>query len=771
MPAKFHVPYRFYMSRMIKASPTRVVIATTAMLSFISFWRAAAIVLADLGSSAYYAGGIAERAIGASAPWLILAVMLFSICVRTVYIESSSMFVRGGVYRVVKEAMGGTLAKLSVSALIFDFILTAPISGVSAGQYLVGFINETLSLLGYAARVPRGYGSVVIAVAIVLYFWRKNLVGIEESSGKAMTIMKVATFMVVTMIGWSLVTILIRGSRGLPPAPTPEHFKFSRDALGWLQATEVSTIPLFILIIGFGHSILALSGEETLAQVYREIAHPKLQNLKKAAITIFVFSAIFTSAVSFLAYALIDDTHRPAYQDNLISGIAMQLLGPYELRLLFQGFVVLVGTLMLAGACNTAIIGSNGVLNRLSEDGVLPDWFRQPHRKYGTTYRLLNVIVLLQIFAIMVSRGDVFLLGEAYAFGVIWSFSMNAVSTLILRFKRPDDREWKVPLNFRVGRREIPVGLSLIALVLVSTAIANLFTKQVATLSGLAFTTVLYLSCVVSERITRSRKLSSRELELFILENRTTISAADVNIRPGGVLVAVRDYRSLHPFRKVLEKTNVKRQDIVALTVRRVIAVNPSQHGLATDQLFTDYERLLFTKVVETAERAGKKVELLVVPGNHPFTVMVDTALRLKVAKIVAGVSHKMSIDECARRMGEAWESAGPPGRGLTLELVARDGRSFFFDIGPHPPRLWPEDIDRVHRLWLKLTREKYGARLHHRDVVGVALKRLEKDLESTRKKEVLSDFESEVNAPTPPNRPVKLIDTKEPTVKPERAE
>src|SRR6266568_1204279 len=125
----------------------RVMVATTAMLTFISFWRAAAIVLNDLASSAFYAGGIAEDAIGKSAPWFILAVMLFAYAVCQMYIESCSMFVRGGVYRVVKEAMGSTLAKFSVSALMFDYILTGPISGVSAGLYLTGLLNE---LLGYA---------------------------------------------------------------------------------------------------------------------------------------------------------------------------------------------------------------------------------------------------------------------------------------------------------------------------------------------------------------------------------------------------------------------------------------------------------------------------------------------------------------------------------------------------------------------------------------------------------------------------------------------
>jgi amino acid transporter len=131
------------MTNQQRPAAVKVVVATTVMLSFISFWRAAAIVLSDLASSAYYVGGIAEQAIGKAAPWFILAIMLFSYAVRAIYIESCSMFVRGGVYKVVHEAMGGTLAKFSVSALMFDYVLTGPISAVSAGLYLGGLINET----------------------------------------------------------------------------------------------------------------------------------------------------------------------------------------------------------------------------------------------------------------------------------------------------------------------------------------------------------------------------------------------------------------------------------------------------------------------------------------------------------------------------------------------------------------------------------------------------------------------------------------------------
>ncbi len=415
-------------------SRVRVVVATTVLLSFISFWRAAAIVLSDLGSTAFYVGGIVEQAVGKSAPWFILGVMIFSYAVRALYIESSSMFVRGGVYRVVKEAMGGTLAKLSVSALLFDYVLTGPISGVSAGAYIAGLVNDIFTRMGASVRVPENSTAAAIAILITVYFWWRNTRGIHESSDDAMRIMKVTTVMVVILIGWCTLTLVQRGG-SLPPPPTLQHIKFSDDALGWLKGSLWPTFTAIAILIGFGHSILAMSGEESLAQVYREIEHPKVKNLQRAGMLIFVYSLVFTALVSFFAVMIIPDSVRPQYYNNLISGLAMHVVGPVTLRLIFQGVVVVVGFLMLAGAVNTSIVGSNGVLNRVSEDGVLTDWFRKPHHRFGTTYRLIDLIVLLQIATILISRGDVILLGEAYAFGVVWSFAFNALAVTVLRYK------------------------------------------------------------------------------------------------------------------------------------------------------------------------------------------------------------------------------------------------------------------------------------------------------------------------------------------------
>ena len=160
------------------AKATKVIVLTTVMFTFISFWKAAAVVIGDLGSTAYYIGGIAEQFIGQIAPYFILMVMLFSYAVRALYMESSPLYTRGGVYRVVKFALGDRFAKISVSALVFDYVLTGPISSVSGGQYFVGLLNDTFKVFGVNIELPRNIFAMAVDIVIVIYFWWENLKGI-----------------------------------------------------------------------------------------------------------------------------------------------------------------------------------------------------------------------------------------------------------------------------------------------------------------------------------------------------------------------------------------------------------------------------------------------------------------------------------------------------------------------------------------------------------------------------------------------------------------
>jgi amino acid transporter len=731
-----------------RPTTVKVVVATTVMLSFISFWRAAAIVLSDLASSAYYVGGIAEMAVGKSAPWFIFAIMLFSYSVRAIYIESCSMFVRGGVYKVVHEAMGGTLAKFSVSALMFDYVLTGPISGVSAGLYLGGLINETgerLHIAGLHINPP--YFAAAFAAIVTIYFWRKNTIGLHESSEKALRIMQITTVMVVILIVWCFVTIFKHGYNPVP-LPTLANIKFGPDALGWLKGTVAPTFTVIAIMVGLGHSLLAMSGFETLAQVYREIAHPKLKNLEKAGFVIFVYSMLFTSLVSFLAVMIIPDSARPRFLDNLIGGLAMYLAGPLVARLVFHGFVVLVGTLILAGAVNTAIIGSNGVLNRVAEDGVLPDWFRHPHHKFGTTSRLINVVVILQLLTIVLTRGNIALLGEAYAFGVVWSFAMKALSVLVLRYKQPANREWKVPMNFHFRGTELPVGLFLITLALFSMAVINVLTKKIATISGVSFTVAFFIVFELSEIYNRKKRVAhGQEREKFRLDSRDEVTATSCSVRPGNVLVAVRNPNRLQHLQRMLEKTDTRKLDIVVVSVREVTQAASGEHGLESAQIFSDSETNVFTRVVTLAEKAGKHVELMVVPGSDPYEAVVQTAARLQSSRIVMGLSPKLTPSEQGAQVGYFWERLPEPRPSISLEIVLDNQKdTVFFNLGPHPPRLWPEDIDLAHQLWLELSAKGPGAKLHHRDIIGVALRRMSAELHSDRSGEVLGDVLREVS-------------------------
>jgi len=428
---------------------------------------------------------------------------------------------------------------------------------------------------------------------------------------------------------------------------------------------------------------------------------------------------------------LIPDAERPKYFGNLISGLVMNVVGPYSLRLIFQAFVVVVGFLILSGAINTAIVGSNGVLNRLSEDGVLTKWFRAPQRRYGTTYRMINLIVFLQLATIIGSRGNIITLGNAYAFGVVWSFAFKALSVLVLRYKDKSHREWKVPGNIRIAGVELPVGLFLITLVLFSVAIVNLFTKEDATIVGGAFTAVLFVVFTVSERINASKAdRSIAGLDQFNLNYEQDVTSQIIRARPGSVLVPVRDYNTLTHLERVLVTTNIEDKDIVVMTVRLIRGPDAGERDLYDESLFTEYEQRLFTRVVALAEKNGKPVELLVVPAKNVSDAVAQTAVRIDASEIVEGASSKTSLQEQARELGRAWERLPEkPRRQVRFTIMGPKGLESCVLLGAHAPDLTEEDVNLIHKIWLEVGKIPGRQRVHHRDVVRVALERLERDL------------------------------------------
>jgi amino acid transporter len=704
----------------------QVVVVSSVMFTFISYWRTAAIVLCDMSSTAYYIGAIVESAIGPAAPWFILAVLLFSYGMRAVYIESCTLFVRGGVYRIVKEALGGFFAKTAVSALLFDYVLTGPISGVSAGQYIVGLILETLTnLFGLhigesTAGSIKNWGSVAIACAATLYFLRQNLLGIHESSGKALKIMIATTVMAVVILTWSVVTLVVNGpvnsvstwqpdlnqkyevdNEGNPKLDEngnrlPSINKITgeqEDPLGWLGKTSLAQplrhptnwltlIGAIGIVIAFGHSILAMSGEETLAQVYREVESPKLPNFKKVGFIVFAYSLLLTGSINFLAVLLIPQGQRMnQYYDNWIGGLAMHMLGPVWLQLLLNFFVVFVGFLILSGAVNTSIVGSNGVLSRVAEDGVLPDWFLKPHRRYGTHFRVLYLITGLQLFTIVLSGGNVLLLGEAYAFGVVWSFVFNTMSMVVLRFKKRQPREFAVPFNINWRGIQVPIGLTFIFLVVLVSALANLFTKPIATISGVLFSSAFLAIFTVTEQIHKRHRGGEKH------EHKEQFNRAEVDevsrdslgvLKPYRKLVAIRSPHNLFMLEKALADTDPQTTDVVVMTAKME---PPGGSPKAAEIDLDTYDRQLMTAVVDRAERLGKRVIPLIVPTNSPLNAVLLTAKDIGAQEVMLGASNKYTAEEQLDQIALYWITLnqGQP-QGLTVHIVSAD-RDVSFDL------------------------------------------------------------------------------------------
>ena len=747
------------------APKINVLLVTSVALSFISFWRAAAIVLCDLASTSFYIGGISEQAIGRAAPWFILAVMLFVYPVTAVYMESCTMFTRGGVYKVVKGAIGGNLAKLSVSALMFDYVLTGPISSVSAAKYLLGLFGDLLLLLTRSSGHPLYFDSahhqdlinglsVVIAIGITLYFWHANLVGVHESSEKALRIMQLTTVMAVLILLWSGIT-LVRNHAGLHlPQLHPVFTQTSKTptkepSSGWLEHVPGILGGIGILV-AFGHTLLAMSGEESLAQVNREIEAPKLRNLRRTGMTIFLYSLILTGCISFLAVLLIpdgkrvmtqvvdnntettdnardktwvevdylrkhDDAHagdwgyaltRSAegdvartdrlvvvdtarqhveredggYRDNLINGLVQALWGPSWLKIAMECLVVVTGFFILAGAVNTSILGSNGVLNRLAEDNVLTPWFQHPHTRYGTSYRLIHMVGLLQVAVIIFSLGDVNTLGEAYAFGVVWSFVFMTLSMVVLRFKDLSPRAYQVPLNIGVntakGRALIPVGTIAVFLVLLSVAIVNLLSKKTATKWGIGFTAAFLVAFTVAEWYTRRRHGGGHEhLEQFNQRSSDAVSTQALGLtHPNPILVAARGPRSLPVLERVLTETNTNLRDVVVVTCKVLPALTV---GITdAERNINDQDRELLTKIVTVAEEVGKQVHPLVLPTNNPLYAICTAARDLRATEVVLGVSEKVHAEDQLEQFALAWGSAtaemavGEPVPPMTVRIL-----------------------------------------------------------------------------------------------------
>jgi nucleotide-binding universal stress UspA family protein len=266
----------------------------------------------------------------------------------------------------------------------------------------------------------------------------------------------------------------------------------------------------------------------------------------------------------------------------------------------------------------------------------------------------------------------------------------------------------------------------------------NLFTKEIATIAGAIFTGGFFTVFVVSEKITQRKRARNGHLDQFRLSGNANVAAPTLGVRPGNILVTVRDPNRLRHLAYILEHTDTTKQDVVVMTVRLYRGSFTAPSVVDEEHMFDEYEQELFTRVVAIAEKAGKPVSLLVVPGTNAFQSIIITAQRLESSTIVAGLSNKLTAEEQGKLTGDAWEQLPEPRPRLDMIVYAPDGTLSIFHLGPHTPRLRPEDLEHLHNIWLEVTSDPEYRGLHHYDVVALALKHLQQELHGGDRKELL---------------------------------
>jgi magnesium transporter len=739
----------------------RVILSSTALLSFTSVWKATALAFAELGVAAFFVMGVGQSFLGEWAPWFVLIACILGAYVRAIDIESWALFIPGGLVGRVDSAFGWRPARAAAAAIIAERLFLTALACVVAGRYAASFAVALVAGWHLIGDLTTDDMATTIAVLLIGLLWIRARLGMEVRSDQMAKGIWIGIGVLVSMAVWGIVTVLreadragqvgqlgLTGSPLVVPLPLPPVFPTHPP----LDQTGLNMI--WPILLGLAIALPAIGGGDVLARGAHEFPPPRVTSLRRTAMWVIVLSLVSTAAFAFFFHLLVPAAEQRLAADAPLIVVAHHLAGAQWARRVIALALVGAAVLLLVPAAHAAMLDLEQMFVRLAAQRALPDQLAARHPRFGTLSRAIDVSAVSAIVIALAAGGRVTWLARAYAIGIGVTVLFKATSLIRLRRMRAEPRPYVVPFNLQIGTREIPIGLILMSLLLVSAMWRMLAIGDLPSLAAAGLMACLMFLLVMpkhrTERDTAGAGAagvgvgvgvgaggSAQVLDAFELLPSTDLALGQVAARPGNALVAVHNPHSMAHVAAALQASGER--DVVVMTVRLFGGGADVEGEAHAGDAPTAEEQQLLSQVVALAERHGRPIRLLIVPATNVFDALVSTIVRLRSSELFVGESASLSADDQARLLGDAWERASNT-EGLEVRLVIHhhSGRTDAYHLGAHPPALSPSDLDLIHRVWLQAVKA-IGPHVHHHDVVRAALVQMEQQLDSENRDAALT--------------------------------
>jgi amino acid transporter len=478
----------------------------------LNWFLAWAVVFCDIGTSVYYVPGILYGHVKDATPFFVLLTTGGFILLALKYIEISWRNPEGGgVVTITTKAFGPMWGCLGGMLITVDYFLTTAISAVAGFQY----IGSAFAAIDAHIVLLSCLGVGVLAAL--------NIVGIRESAMVAL-VMAGASF---------LVNLAVIGAATL-----------NMDGAQWAAVIgKLGTgkgISHYELLVGFASAWLAFSGLESISQLSPAMRLPLRRTTRWAMAAVITTMVVTSPVLTALSVGLLPEHIRATESERFISELGW-IVGGLGIKLA----VVLTASSLLLFAANTAIIGSYHVFLALVKGGFLPKIIAVRSLAFNTPHIAVGLATIVPVFVIFASGGEMEILGDMYAFGLLGAFVFSSLSLDTIRW--------------RLGRRDLGfwLGVFTTAMLMVAWGV-NLIEKQLATYFGGAVTLIGMLTAVgvrrgwfvdllvqipVIQRLQARAYRASEELVEDELKGLMTLAEA-VEVKPlysSSTLLALRD--------------------------------------------------------------------------------------------------------------------------------------------------------------------------------------------------------------------------------------